>query len=400
MKILFFLGFPNPFPGAAWTRIGFFADQWSRSGHFIEILGTFTYTSIKKSGVKRLGKVNIFNLIFHIGVNNPLVFILNSLTSFIVSMIFLLARKPDIVIISVPTGDTGIGAMIACKLMRIKYVVDYRDEWEDYIISRSKSKITKKVYEIIKTLMTKVYAGSDLIVTVTPLFAKGLSFRGLKNVKIVPNGADVNVFKPCEKMVVRKKLGFREDDFILVYNGIIGEYYKLDIVIRALKKLEKDVRSKVKLLMVGDGSDLPKLMSMAKKLGLKDNVLYLGVKNSKIELAEILSAADVGIVPGLYSRGQLPVKVFEYCACGLPIIAVVPEGSLLQKLVEKYGIGITCPSIDEELANVICHLYENKSFREDSGKRARLLIEEKFDRNKIAKEYLNLIENILLSSLS
>jgi len=39
MKILFVLGFANPFAGAGWTRIGFFADQWPRKGHIIEILG-------------------------------------------------------------------------------------------------------------------------------------------------------------------------------------------------------------------------------------------------------------------------------------------------------------------------------------------------------------------------
>jgi hypothetical protein len=43
MKILLVLGFANPFAGASWTRIGFFADQWSRKGHIIEVLGAFSY---------------------------------------------------------------------------------------------------------------------------------------------------------------------------------------------------------------------------------------------------------------------------------------------------------------------------------------------------------------------
>ncbi|MHA1583362.1 MAG: hypothetical protein ACTSYM_12820 [Candidatus Baldrarchaeia archaeon] len=199
MKILFFLGFPNPFPGAAWSRIGFFADQWSRKGHSIEILGTFGYTSLKKMGARKSGKVNIFNLIFHIGVNHPLIFILNSFVSFIVSIVFLLARRPDIVIISVPTGDAGTGAIMACKLIGVSYIIDYRDEWEDYNIDRSKSKICKEAYNLLKIVITKIYTRSNLIVTVTRLFAKNLSLRGVKNVRIMPNGADVSVFKPYEK---------------------------------------------------------------------------------------------------------------------------------------------------------------------------------------------------------
>lgn len=46
MRILFFLGFPNPFPGVAWTRIGFFAEAWSKKGHEVDALGAFSYKSL------------------------------------------------------------------------------------------------------------------------------------------------------------------------------------------------------------------------------------------------------------------------------------------------------------------------------------------------------------------
>ena len=62
LKILFVLGFPNPFPGAAWTRIGFFAKDWSKKGYSVEVLGTFSCKSLRKRGVKRMGRINIFNL--------------------------------------------------------------------------------------------------------------------------------------------------------------------------------------------------------------------------------------------------------------------------------------------------------------------------------------------------
>jgi len=48
MKILFVLGFPNPFPGASWTRIGFFAEDRSKKGHAVEVLGAFSYKPFRK----------------------------------------------------------------------------------------------------------------------------------------------------------------------------------------------------------------------------------------------------------------------------------------------------------------------------------------------------------------
>jgi len=41
MKILFVLGFPNPFPGAAWTMMGVFAEDWFSKGHARACAGAF-----------------------------------------------------------------------------------------------------------------------------------------------------------------------------------------------------------------------------------------------------------------------------------------------------------------------------------------------------------------------
>jgi glycosyltransferase involved in cell wall biosynthesis len=361
----------------------------------IEILGAVSYKSIQKRGARKFSDANIFNLILNIGVNNPSIFILNSFLSLIISTLFLFTKRPNIVIISMPTGDIGLGALFACRLTRVKCIVDYRDEWEDYMLSLNSSKIRKAFYSFVKKLMASLYAKCNLTVAVTPNLLLRLKSRGVTKVKCIPNGADVNLFKPYDKKAVRRKLGLRKDDFIIVHSGGIGAYYRLDIVVRALAKLDASLRSKVKLLMVGYGPDLPKIMNMAKNLSLEDSMIYLGLKNDKRELAEILSAADVGLIPYDNSplwKNSVPAKFYEYCACGIPVVATVHDDSHLGELIKRHEIGRTSPPLDEEkLANAIYWLYKNKSFRESAGKRARQLIEEKFDRNKIAERFLDLI---------
>ena len=56
-KILFVLGRPNPFPGAGWTRIGFFAENWFNKRHKVDVLGAFSYKSLQKRGGWKFGKV-------------------------------------------------------------------------------------------------------------------------------------------------------------------------------------------------------------------------------------------------------------------------------------------------------------------------------------------------------
>ena len=146
MKVLFFLGFPNPLPDAGWTRIGFFAEDWSRKGHAVEVLGAFSYKAFHKRGVKRMGGINVFNIIFNMGLTHPLIFILNTLISLAVSTLTLLLRKSNAAIVSVPAGDVGLGALMACKLTKTKCVVDYRDEWEDYAMSLATSRVGRFFY--------------------------------------------------------------------------------------------------------------------------------------------------------------------------------------------------------------------------------------------------------------
>ncbi|MCK4478259.1 glycosyltransferase family 4 protein [Candidatus Bathyarchaeota archaeon] len=391
MKVLFVLGFPNPFPGAGWTRIGFFANAWSKKSRSVEVLGAFSYKSFQKKGVRKLGEVNLFNLVFNMCLTHPLIFILNSFISFMVSTLFLRARKPNVVIVSVPSGDVGLGALMACKLVGAKCVVDYRDEWEDYAISLNNSRIGKSFYSAVKKLIASLYAKCHLVAAVTPNFLKSLKRRGVTNVRLVPNGADTRTFKPLSNK--------RENEgFTIFYSGGIGGYYNLDVVVKTIKKLVDKGLSNVKLVIAGGGK-VQKVLNLALELGISNNIEYKGAINDKVKLAKLIARADVGLVPyddNLLWRNSLPAKFFEYCACGVPVVATVYDDSILAKLIKEHEVGLTVPPMDEKrFAEAIYRIYKNKPFREMAGKRARLLIEEKFDRNKIAEEFLKLLEKFL-----
>lgn len=389
MKILFVLGFPNPFPGAAWTRIGFFAGAWLKKGHSIEVLGTFSYVTLHKRGATKIGRVNIFNFIFNMGIDHPLVFAINTLMSFIVSTLFLIAKRPNITVVSVPTGDVGLGALLACKLTKTKCVVDYRDRWEDYAVSVAKTRATRTFYYAIKKLMLRIYASScELVIPVTPGTLSCLRQQGVNNVKLITNGADITVFKPVKKTRKSK-------DFVIVYVGGATAYYRLDLAIKALKLLSSRNLGNLKLLVVGE---IPQIViSDLSNSDVKDKVILLGEISDSRKLAKVIVQSNVGLIPlsvdYVQAKTALPAKFFEYCACSIPVIATVPDDSILAKLIREHEIGLTVSSMDEEkFAEAIYQIYKNESFRETAGKRARALIEEKFDRNKIAEEFLNLLK--------
>jgi glycosyltransferase involved in cell wall biosynthesis len=400
MRIMFFLHYPNPFPEAAWRRIEFFAEYFQKKGHKVTIVGAFSYMTIRKAGSTRLNGIRLLNITPIIMMTNIISLTFNTISSLLSCFIPFIMVRPDIVIISVPVGETALGPFVGTKLFRTKRVVlDYRDEWEDFALKMAKSRIYKKACQSLKGIMTKFYSKIYLIMATTGPIAAGLSSRGLENVKIVTNGADTQIFKPYDKDCVRNKIGIDKGDFIIVYSGIFGAYYRLDVVIKALEKIIER-KYNVKFLMIGQGDvEIEKIMRLARKKGLESNVIYLGAKSDRMQIAEILSASDVGIIPydsNSLWKHTLPVKSLEYLACGLPIIATTYSDSVLGKLICENQVGmITDPENIESLVTIIERMYNDKLFLKNAGKRALCLIQDYFDRNKITEDlYHELIESM------
>jgi hypothetical protein len=63
LKILFFLGSANPFPGAGWTRVGFFAEHLKDRGCDVAVIGIFSPKSLRMAGFKRWKEIPIYNVI-------------------------------------------------------------------------------------------------------------------------------------------------------------------------------------------------------------------------------------------------------------------------------------------------------------------------------------------------
>ena len=393
MKITFVLGYP--FVGAAWARVGYFASYFSKRGHQTAILSTVTGTSMRQKRI-RVDGTSIFNRLPAILLTQPFITWFDVVSSFVFSLPLILGLNPDIVILSVPPGEIAFGVFLTCKLLRKKVVFDYRDEWEDFAIGKAGPQMSKITYKFLKKLMTLLYVKSRFLVTETPAHAKALRERGIQKTYLVLNGADLKVFHPANKQKLRARLGFQEDEFIILYSGRVEGYYRLDVVVNALNIFKKGNNAgNAKLAIVGEGEVLSDLLNLAERLGEAESVVYLGLKNQRRELAELTACADIGVVP--YDDNPLwkntcPAKFFEYCACGLPVVATTFKDSVLAKLINDHNVGLVAEPLNaKDLANAFEKLYFRRKFRQMAGQRARKLVEAQFDRAKSADRLLKLL---------
>jgi glycosyltransferase involved in cell wall biosynthesis len=399
-KILIVLASPIPSAGAAWSRVGFMANFLHKRGNLVVLGGAFSLKSINKAGSTTWEGIRVLNWMPMISSLNSISIVLNFFSSIIFSFFLFLSERPNIVIISVPGSGNPLGCFLVSRLFRCITVADYRDEWEDYIIQRSSSTISRIISSLLKRSMTNCYLNSNLVVTVTEKVANSLRREGVKNVKIIPNGADITIFYPRDKTLTRKKIGVSPSDIVLVYSGYIGTYYRLDIVIRAIQNLAD--RGKLKLLIVGYGKSVAQILDLIKKNKMENHIIHLGTKNDKFELAEILSASDIGIVPydgNPLWKNSIPVKCLEYFACGLPVIATVHDDSILANIIRKNEIGLVSKPEDvDDLAQAIECLVSDMEFRLDSSKRAFSFAQANYDRNKIAIEFESLLHGFLVET--
>jgi len=285
-----------------------------------------------------------------------------------------------------------LGFFIWSKIAGKDFIADYRDEYETYVLMKAtKGKI---VYIFLRKLLTLMFRQSEIVTTVTPALGKELKKRGIPNVRIIPDGVDVQTFRPMDKEEVRSAFGLSMKDFVIVYSGSIYSPYRLDVAIKAFEKLVKTKVKKGIFLIIG-GGNVSGILELAKNLGIAENVRHLGLIHNPIDVVKIICCGDIGIIP--YNDSPLwkktySTKFFEYCACGLPVIATVHQDSILATLIEMNGIGLITPPLDHgELATALGRLYLDPQLRLKMSQKAANFVKTKYDKVKIAEDLLAIL---------
>lgn len=104
-----------------------------------------------------------------------------------------------------------------------------------------------------------------------------------------------------------------------VYHGAVAPNRMLHETINALKLCKENVH----LYVLGNGPSLSELENLSTALGVGDKVSFLPPVAYKA-VPPYLKAADIGIVPipnTLWFHVSMPIKLLEYMAMGLPVIA-------------------------------------------------------------------------------
>ncbi len=135
---------------------------------------------------------------------------------------------------------------------------------------------------------------------------------------VLPNGVDAEAFAHLPaRNAARTALGLPLDRPIVGFAGALRPWHGLDVAIRALPLVPGAM-----LAVAGDGPVRLELQGLASRLGVVDRVHWLGQRSHE-EVVRFLAGLDVALLPypDLPDFGFSPLKLYEYLAAGVPVVA-------------------------------------------------------------------------------
>lgn len=134
---------------------------------------------------------------------------------------------------------------------------------------------------------------------------------------VIQNGVDSSLFYPNDTNL-NVKYGIASDEVLIFSPRAITSIYNIDVIISSLKHL-KDAGYKIKCMFSYAFGDeyTRKLLNQVSKLGLEENVIWLGYL-SYADMADHYNVAD--IVVSIPSSDSSPKSVYEAMFCRKPIV--------------------------------------------------------------------------------
>jgi glycosyltransferase involved in cell wall biosynthesis len=180
------------------------------------------------------------------------------------------------------------------------------------------------------------------------------------------NGLDVQAFaSPAAgaRERIRAELGLPESAFVILLAGRIVETKGQRLLIGLVPRL-LEACPDVRLLVVGDGPDVPACRELARRLGIEQAVTFAGQRS---DMPEILAAVDAAAMPSLQEEG-FGYAALEAAAAGKPV--AVFSGGALHEIIDDGITGFVVPRGDAEgLADALVRLAGDREVAAAMGRR-------------------------------
>jgi len=259
------------------------------------------------------------------------------------------------------------GAKVA-KKNGVKHVLEVNSPYiEERIDLQGKSLYLGQA----KEMEARVFKNCDRLIVVSSALKNHFITQynlDKEKIKVLPNAISEDWLKNTGK-----PSSIKQDSFVFGFVGSLFPWHGVDLLVEAFSKFEKEYPNS-KLQVVGDGEILADLILLADQLGVRSKVNFVGSVPHK-EVPKFIKSFDVAIMAKSNWYGS-PVKIFEYGALGVPVIAPnnIPVRDVMTHNQHGYLVEATVNDLHQAMKNLYL----------DEGKRLEMAQEFK---SKVLKEH-------------
>ena len=393
--------------GSRWNE---FTRVWTEQGHTVTVLGGMMHYNGKEKIAeykgklfvkKQQGAVTVIRCHVSEAYNKHFVGRLWGYFSFMFSSfyagLFKAKGKFDVVIVTSPPLFVGVSGYLISRLRSMPFVFEVRDLWPESAIDTGVL-TNKMVIKLAYWVEAFIYKKATLINVLTPAF-----YTALREKKHIPEKKLVQISNASDFSLSEKLLNdfdrdaFRKEHdldgrFVITYVGAHGVANYLEQLLDAGEALSD---TDVLFLLIGQGMEKDRLQKMAKDRNIK-NVRFLD-SVPKADVFRYILASEMGAsvlkkvdtFKTVYSN-----KTFDYMSCKRPILMAIDGVS--RELVEAAGAGVYIEPENIAEYNRVIRTYLNDPDRlVREGESGYKFAKENFDREVLAKKYLDHISAIL-----
>jgi len=151
-------------------------------------------------------------------------------------------------------------------------------------------------------------------------------------------------------------------------------------------------------LVIGDGPSRESLIDLAEQLGVSDRFIFTGAK-PYTSVPLYINASDLCVAPFVSWERNIriagsPLKMYEYLACGKPVVASDIEG--VRQILAESKSGVCVPAENpRELASAVVRLLCDPETRQSMGENSRRHVVESRSWESVAREVFEVCQMVI-----
>jgi glycosyltransferase involved in cell wall biosynthesis len=270
------------------------------------------------------------------------------------------------------------------KLSGVPLVLDYQGSLTGECIDHGFFSATSRMARVFRKIERVINGFADRIITSSGAgTAELVNSWGVQPQRVTPliDAVDTDIFCPGPNHKGREALGVSPNTIVVAYLGILSRYQGTDLLLDCIEQLKHD-GIKAFFLIMGFPDEWYRVEAEAR--GLSELILFTG-KVDYNDAPLMLSAADIAVTPKL-SPTEANGKIFNYMACGLPVVAfdtpvnreVLGDTGIYARYGDARDLAAKIAALvsDSESRSSFSEQVRNKALREHSwGSRGKLLSE-------------------------